>query len=86
MFPTINTLTPGCNSPPADEYVTSSIAFSHVQSEYWSYTEVEYECVDRHSFEWGENGVRVCGSDGKWNSDAAPICEPGYFNIINNLY
>lgn len=55
----------------------SNISFTHIEREFWSHTELTYQCEPRHSFKLGEKGTRVCGGDGNWNNNNAPICVPG---------
>ena len=72
-----------CPDPPVGANVFSSISFTHVQSEFWSYTVLKYQCEPDHEFKWGENNTRVCGSDGYWNYNVAPVCVPG--KLTNKL-
>ena len=71
-----NLLITECPQPPKGDFVTSSIEFSHVKGNYFTYTRVKYACDEDHGLVWSEEDVLTCGSDGNWNSDRAPICGP----------
>ena len=55
------------------------IESSLIEGELWTGTIVKYTCADEHSLEWGEIDERVCGRDGGWDIDSAPVCVPCEF-------
>lgn len=66
----------GCPPPPEGEYVSWKTTFSYKDDEFWSYTEVTYQCKPSHSFLWGEHKMLTCGINGTWDFQNAPKCAP----------
>lgn len=66
-----------CPDPPMGEYVTYRISSSYYRNEYWTDTEVKYECNSSHALIYGEVDTRTCGRNRMWDQAEAPECAPG---------
>ena len=65
-----------CPDPPEHNLATWDISSTDVPGQIWSGSQITYTCITSHSFKSGETVTRVCGSDGNWNNNVAPVCVP----------